>query len=181
MQSRRKFLFAGSAVSLAALVFPEGLLAGSARPSRRQYSPEDLSCEAFARQLNTTFWIHATPARSIPVELEEVRLRPDKPLKPGQRPAGDAGNERFSLFFSGHRSQRLPQDTYTFEHEALGRFDSFIVPLLTRKAHRISYEMVFNRPRQGGAAPKQVDTRRDVPVDGALGAAKQPSHNKTRG
>jgi hypothetical protein len=181
MQSRRKFVFAGSAVSLAALVFPEGLFAGSAQPSRGQFSLEDLSWEAFARQLNSTFWIHATRARSIPVELEEVRVRPDKPLKPGQRPAGDAGNERFSLFFSGNRSQRLPQDTYTFEHEALGRFDFFIVPLLTRKPHKISYEIVFNRPRQGGIAPKQIEARRDVQVYGAPDAAKPPSHNQTTG
>ena len=150
MQSRRSFLSVCSAISAAALVFPKGLLARAALPSWRQASLEDLSCETFAGQLNTTFWIQAAPARSIAVKLDEVRLRRDKPLQPGQRPAGDAGNEKFSLFFTGRRSEMLPQETYTFEHGALGRFDLFIVPVGTRNPHKIYYEMVFNRPRKSG-------------------------------
>jgi hypothetical protein len=149
MQSRRKFLSACTAVSAAALVFPKTILARAVLPLWRQRSLEDMSCETFAGQLNTTFWIRAAPARSIQVKLVEVERRQDRPLKPGQRPPGDAGNEKFSLFFSGHRSELLPQDNYTFEHESLGRFDLFIVPIGTRNPRKITYEMVFNRPRRG--------------------------------
>jgi hypothetical protein len=181
MQSRRRFLSVSSAISMAALVFPKGLLARAALPSWRQASLEDLSCETFAGQLNTTFWIHAAPARSIPVKLDEVRRRPDKPLQPGQRPPGDAGNEKFSLFFSGLRRELLPQDTYTFEHETLGRFDLFIVPVGTRNPHKINYEMVFNRPRQSGTPRQQWDARGGVAGGGAGRATQEQSHHKTIG
>ena len=181
MQSRRKFLSVCSAVSTAALVFPKAILARAALPSWRQTSLEDLSCEMFAGQLNTTFWIHAPPGRFMPVNLVEVRRRPDKPLQPGQRPPGDAGNEKFSLFFSGLRSELLPQETYAFQHEVLGRFDLFIVPIVTRNPHKIDYETVFNRPRQRGTQPQQWEARGRVPGSGAAGASQQDSHLRTTG
>jgi len=181
MQSRRSFLSVCSAISMAAVVFPRGLLARAALPTWRQTSLEDLSCERFAGQLNTPFWIHAAPARSVRVKLDEVRRRPDKPLQPGRRPPGDSGNEKFSLFFSGLRSELVPQDTYTFEHEALGQFDLFIVPVFTRNPHKISYEMVFNRPRRSGTARKSWDAWGGVPGAGAVGAGQEESHNKTIG
>ncbi len=181
MQSRRKFLSVCSAVSTAALVFPKAILAKAALPSWRQTSLEDLSCEMFAGHLNTTFWIHAPPGRSIPVNLVEVRRRPDKPLKPGQRPPGDAGNEKFSLFFSGLRRELLPQETYAFQHEALGRFDLFIVPIVTRNPLKIDYETVFNRPRKSGTQRNQWDAHGGVPGSGAVGPSQQDSPLQTTG
>jgi hypothetical protein len=181
MQSRRKFLSVCSALSAAALVFPKTILAGAVLPLWRQRSLEDMSCETFAGQLNTTFWIHAAPARSIQVKLVEARPRQDRPLKPGQRPPGDAGNEKFSLFFSGHRSELLPQNTYTFEHEALGRFDLFIVPVGTRNPLKITYQMVFNRPRRRGTPRQPWDARSGVPGGGGVSAMLQKPHNKTKG
>ena len=181
MQSRRKFLSVCSAVTAAALVFPKTILGKIVPASWRQLSLEDMSCETFAGQLDTTFWIHAAPGRSIQVKLVEVKRRQDRPLKPGQRPPGDAGNEKFSLFFSGFRSELLPQDTYAFEHEALGRFDLFIVPVGTRSPCKITYEMVFNRPRRRGTPRQQWDALSVVPGGGGVGATLRKSHNKTIG
>ena len=177
MQSRRKFLSACSAISLAALVLPKTILARTSLPSWRPASLEDLSCETFAGQLNTPFWIQAPPARAIQVTLVEVRRRPAKPLPPGRRPPADAGNEKFSLFFSGLRSELLPQDTYTFEHETLGRFNLFIVPIVTRDPRKIDYEMVFNRPRKSGTPRQQWD----APDGDGVGARQQDSNSKTTG
>jgi hypothetical protein len=123
------------------------ILAESTLPARPQSTAEALNFENFAAQLNTTFQIHAEEGHSILVKLGQANLRPDPPLKPGQCPPGDAGNEKFSLFFRGRRSELLEQNTYRFQHEALGRFELFIVPVFTRNAAKIDYEAVINRPR----------------------------------
>ena len=75
----------------------------------------------------------------------QVLLRADRPVKPGKRPPPDAGNEKFSLVFSGSRAELLPQDTYAFDHQTLGRFDVFIVPVNTRNPAKIDYQAVVNR------------------------------------
>lgn len=74
-------------------------------------------------------------------------MRPEKPLKPGRRPPPDAANERFSLIFSGSKDELLEQNTYPCEHQALGRFDIFIVPIFRRNPAKMDYEAVVNRPR----------------------------------
>ena len=176
MKSRRRFLFVCSAIWMAALVVPKSILARAALPLRRKKSLEDLSCETFAGHLNTPFRIHADAGRSIQVKLDEVKLRQDTPLQPGQRPRGDAGNEKFSLFFSGRRGELLGQDTYTFEHEALGQFDLFIVPIFTRNPRKIDYEAVFNRPYKRGTPQEQDDARGGVPIYGAAGATQLESN-----
>jgi hypothetical protein len=131
---------------MAALAAPTRILAEAVRPLWRQKSLQELGSGDFSRQLNTTFRIHATPGRSIEVKLDEVRVKRVKPLKPGQRPPGDAGNEKFSLFFVGRRSELFAQDTYTIEHDVLGQFDVFIVPIWTRHPATMDYQVVVNHP-----------------------------------
>jgi hypothetical protein len=147
VSTRRKFLFDLSAVSVAALASPARMLAEAAPSVRRRNCVRGLSCDSFSGQVNSTFRIHATPLMSIQVKLDEVRLTLDKPAKPGKRPRPDAGNEKFSLFFVGRRSELLKQGTYTFEHDTLGRFDLFMVPVFTRNPEKIDYQIVFNRPK----------------------------------
>jgi hypothetical protein len=159
MSTRRKFLLGCSAISAAALAVPSRVLAEAALPWWRQKSLDDLCCEDFAGQLNTTFLIHAAPDKSIRVKLDKVSVRPDKPMQTGQRPPPEAGNETFSLFFVGCRSELLGQNTYTFEHEDLGRFDLFIVPIFTRSPHEIDYQIVFNRPRYSGTPQERSKAR----------------------
>jgi len=107
----------------------------------------DISLSALAGQLNTPFRIQAAPGRTIHVTLAEVKTRPERPLKPGRRPPPDAGYEKFSLFFSGARADLVRQNVYSVEHETLGRFDLFLVPVCTRNPAKIDYEVVVSRPR----------------------------------
>jgi hypothetical protein len=74
-------------------------------------------------------------------------MRQEKPLKAGRRPPPDAGNEKFSLFFSGSPGDLLPQNTYPVAHETLGRFNLFLVPICTRNPAKIDYQAVVSRPR----------------------------------
>jgi hypothetical protein len=85
----------------------------------------------FAGHLNSTFRFHHQPAAT---ELELVDVAD-----------GSAqGHVNFSLLFRGPRQPLLPQRIYPVEHDRLGRFDLFIVPV-KRDAQGLYYEAVFNR------------------------------------
>jgi hypothetical protein len=145
--TRREFLFDCSALMAAALTAPTAVLAESVAPFWKNRSLHEVSCAAFVSQLQTPFLIQAKCGRTIKVTLAEVKMRLEKPLKPGRRPPPDAGNEKFSLFFTGSRSDLLPQNTYSVAHETLGRFDLFLVPICTRNPAKIDYQVVVSRPR----------------------------------
>lgn len=146
MPTRRKFLFDCSAVITAALTAPGVVMADSAMPSPMVRRAGEIPRAAFASQVNTCFRIHTDAGRAIKVTLAEVKIRPEKPPKAGKRPLPDAGNEKFSLVFSGSRADLIQQDTYRLAHETLGRFDLFIVPIYTRNPAKIDYQAVINRP-----------------------------------
>ena len=58
-------------------------------------------------------------------------------------PAGGAGlRAPFSILFTGSLDPLLPQKTYSFQHEELGSFDLFIVPVGQDEAGT-HYEAVF--------------------------------------
>jgi len=151
MSTRREFIIRCSTLTAGMLV-PMGALAETAFRPRRQRGVEELSCSAFAGQLNTPFRIRASCTRHMTVKLVEVGVTPELPLRPGQRPPPDAANEKFSLIFSGSRRDLLEQETYVFEHAALGQFSFFIVPTFTRNLEKINYEAVINRPRANAIA-----------------------------
>jgi hypothetical protein len=52
--------------------------------------------------------------------------------------------ERFSIFFRGPHGMLLEQKIYTFEHDKMGTFDMFIVPIGVDE-DGYTYEAVFNR------------------------------------
>jgi hypothetical protein len=131
----------------AALAAPTVVVAESTAPFWKKQSFQDITCSDLAGQLHTSFRIQTASGKTIKVTLAELILRPAEAPKPGQRPPQDAGNEKFSIVFSGSRSDLLKQNTYPFEHEALGRFELFIVPMNTRNPTKIDYEAVVNRPR----------------------------------
>ncbi len=85
----------------------------------------------FAEHLNGTFRLHHQPA-TTELELLEVSDRSaDRHIN-------------FTLLFRGPLQPLLPQQIYPVEHDRLGRFDLFIVPV-RRDAHALYYEAVFNR------------------------------------
>jgi len=85
----------------------------------------------FAEHLHSAFRLSDASAM---LELELVEVT-------------DASNARqvnFSLLFRGPLRPPLAQQIYPFEHDRLGRFDLFIVPV-QRDAHGMYYEAVVNR------------------------------------
>jgi hypothetical protein len=131
----------------AALTAPTGVVAASTAPCCRKRSLNEITCAALASQVNTPFRIQTASGRTIKVTLAEVKIGLERALEAGRRAPQEAENERFSLVFSGARGELLEQNTYSFEHQRLGRFDLFVVPVFTRNRAKIDYQAVVNRPR----------------------------------
>ena len=140
--SRRKFLRTGTVAVIAASV-PLKALAGNAGKESAAKSGsfrsaggqnQHLDSESFSRCLNTNFRIRSGHHRPISVKLIEVN----------HWPVSKPGKECFSAVFVGSDGKRLGQDTYTVEHDSLGRFALFIVPS-TNSTPGFYYEAVFNR------------------------------------
>jgi hypothetical protein len=97
----------------------------------------DLTKNQFEQNVNTRFWLRYSEAGRSAVELVEVKNGPSPPQY-----------EAFSLFFRGSLEQLHPQRIYAMEHDALGMFDLFLVPV-ARESNGFLYEAVFNRRRNG--------------------------------
>lgn len=95
---------------------------------------EHLTMESLSAQLNTKFRLSLEPEKPVEIELVEVQAHDD--VK-GQ-------TERFAALFRGPLDYFLPQRTYQMEHEQLGNFELFIVPIRKDDAG-IYYEAIFNR------------------------------------
>lgn len=95
-----------------------------------------LEHETFFRHLNTTFRISLGKSDTVEAELSTVG---DLQLSPRQ--------ERFSIIFRGPNEPLLPQGSYRFEHDEIGEFILFIVPLRQDDSSSF-YEAVFNRTRK---------------------------------
>ena len=79
---------------------------------------EQITHDAFARQLNTPFRVQYNPDRSLIVELIEAT-----DLHASDR------FETFSIVFRGPSDHFLPQGMYRFDHGEIGTFELFIVPI----------------------------------------------------
>jgi hypothetical protein len=94
---------------------------------------ESLTRESFAENLNTKFRVHVESSEPLEIELIEVSER---------KRVRDV--EQFSIIFRGALGFMLPQRIYRLEHERLGAFDLFLVPI-ARETDGFRYEAVFNR------------------------------------
>lgn len=97
---------------------------------------EQPTAEHFTQQLHTRFRVRIDAPRPLELELVEVKGRQISP-------AEQQGWERFSLYFNGPADIYMPQQIYTLEHEHMGVFDIFLVPV-ERAANGLRYEAVFN-------------------------------------
>jgi hypothetical protein len=140
--SRRKFLQAGSIAALAAGI-PLKVFASEPASANAKLFPglagsplRSMDSELFSRYLNTQFTLRRGQAEA---KFTLVEVHHWTAL--GSKKAPD-GRECFSLIFENTGSERLPQDTYTAAHSALGEFPLFVVPAgRTQK----KYEALFNR------------------------------------
>jgi hypothetical protein len=95
-----------------------------------------LEHETFSRYLNTSFRISLGESNSVEAVLNTVN---DLQLSPQQ--------ERFAIIFRGPREPILNQAMYRFEHDEMGEFNLFIVPI-RQDDDGTFYEAVFNRMRK---------------------------------
>ena len=72
----------------------------------------------------------------VPLELVEVKGYLNQQTE-------QAGMERFSAFFDGALESFLPQGMYLMQHESLGEFEIFLVPI-AQNQNGFRYEAVFN-------------------------------------
>ncbi len=94
---------------------------------------EQLSREQFAGSLDSTFNLSAAPGQSLALQLTEVSELRATPKQ-----------EIFSILFRGPSNALLPQGMYAMDHQRLGKFDLFLVPV-ARDSDGAYYEAVFNR------------------------------------
>jgi hypothetical protein len=93
---------------------------------------EHLSLATFTPYLNGTFQATSDSTTALQVELVEATEM-----------HAPAGYEAFSLVFRGPPSPLLPQAIYRFQHQAIGVFDLFIVPI-HQDQQGLYYEAVVN-------------------------------------
>jgi hypothetical protein len=94
-----------------------------------------LTFETFAPHLNTTFALKLGDS-SIDLTLTAADKKPASVYRGMMR-------EPFSLYFRSASQVVLPQRIYPIVHDAMGRFELFIVPI-AREPQGIVYEAVFN-------------------------------------
>ena len=94
---------------------------------------ENLTHAALAENLNTKFVIRYGDADALELELTEI-----------SKPTVTRRQEFFSIIFRGPRDRFLPQSTYHMEHDKLGQFDLFLVPV-EQDQNGYYYQAVFNR------------------------------------
>ena len=94
---------------------------------------EKLTRETFTGNLNTRFRVVPEGADAVEAELVEV--------KPGR---STPRQEQFSLLFRGPQDVPLQQGMFRLEHDKMGAFDLFMVPV-RKDEQGFYYEAVFNR------------------------------------
>jgi hypothetical protein len=103
-------------------------------------SLDRLSHGLFAGLLQTIFSVQTRNEEKVPLRL--VTATAAKGTANG--PTAGPRFETFSLLFHGPGNRPLEQRTYACEHDRIGRFDLFIVPVGI-EGGEMQYEAVFNR------------------------------------
>jgi hypothetical protein len=117
----------------------------------------------FAPYVNTRFRVRLGPLSTRALMLKEVSDYQSS-LSQGESAASTVGNECFSLLFTIAQGKPFEQDTYQVQHDALGTFFLFVVPV---GGHRQKgpdyYEAVIYRREesaafQNGAVSTAIET-----------------------
>lgn len=109
-----------------------------------QVSALELVRSTFSRHVGDMFQVYYGSATGLALRLAHVRDLRVPARRPA--PAGDQRERSFSLLFTGPIDMAIEQGTYRFEHQGIGVFSLFIVPMAPdRDARR--YEAIFNRIR----------------------------------
>lgn len=96
---------------------------------------DKLTIEDFSGRVGETFRATAKEGRTLTLTLDSVDALP--------RPIGDQGREPFSLEFHDAAEDHVPQQTVAVEHDELGGFDLFVVPIGPGAGGLMRYEAIF--------------------------------------
>ena len=171
MPTRRQFLLSCSALAAAASASPSIALGAPFRCGG--IALDQISFRDFANMVNTAFQVSLD---SRTVERQLVGAKPAAASIYAGTQGEDASNEKFSLLFSGPAGEPLSQDTHNFEHQRIGRFQMFIVPVGPREPGHRYYEAVFNRPVPG-REPVRIAAGAGIPANAVR--SNQPDQPKT--
>ena len=100
---------------------------------------ETFTVTTFSPHLGTTFRISVDASQPLELELIEAT---DLSARYASEPVEGRGRP-FSIVFRGPGDILLPQRIYRVEHDQIGTFDLFIVPI-GRDPDGLRYEAVFN-------------------------------------
>ena len=103
--------------------------------------PRALERAIFAEHLGEIFRVLLESGERL--ELELVEIAPLASVAPGDRARPSARPDPFSIEFKGPRDKALAQGTVQVEHDEMGTFDLFLVPVGEDQEGR-QYEAVFN-------------------------------------
>lgn len=95
---------------------------------------ETFTLDTFTPHLNSTFRVKQGDEVALELQLIEAK---DVGTTPRQL--------QFSLLFHGPHSPVLLQSIYSLEHDEIGAFDVFLVPV-KKDQEGFCYEAIFNRP-----------------------------------
>jgi len=96
---------------------------------------DQLTHATFSQQLNTSFQFQIAPEHLVAMELVETG---------DVRSSGQY--EAFSIVLRGPSDIPLRQGMYRVDHDTIGAFDLFIVPI-SQESDGLYYEACFNRLR----------------------------------
>ena len=170
--SRRIFIKTASIAAIAATVGKTALVAfaqGAMQPGASATDPlAHYTQSTFTQYVNSIFRLHGS--RTVEVMLEKVEdTLPATVSRTG-------GRESFVLYFRGG-DVKLPQDTYTVEHPALGNFQLFLVPGGADENGAQSYVATINRlayTSKPTAGPKAMP-RKSAPTSTPKTESSEPA------
>jgi hypothetical protein len=87
---------------------------------------ESFTAATFAPFVQTPFGVRVDEEHELTLELVEARAADEERARAA---AATGVRTPFSLVFSGPLEPLLPQRIYRLEHERLGTFDLFLVPI----------------------------------------------------
>lgn len=103
---------------------------------------DQLTGANFSQYIGQTFQIVFDDHEPIPMRLHNVQMTKLSPIDDRNRYTPEERRPPFSLTFKGPAAFILPQRLYRFQHEGMGQFEIFIVPI-GASPDDVSYEAVF--------------------------------------
>ena len=138
--TRAQFLTACISAFTSVVALPSAFSSGFIAGNRRYVMGKDLDRSTFAPHLNTRFQVQSNPFSGVNLELVEVADQTGR--SSGHKEA--MNTNCFSLLFKGSKDPLLEQCTYEFNHNQIGTFHLFIVPI-KQDNDGTYYQAVFNR------------------------------------